>query len=388
MVPTVAMSSAAPDPTNTSPIPVTAQFSENVTGFTAADIVAGNATVTSFVAVDGDTYTFNLLPSGQGLVTADVPAGVAQDSDGNPNNAAVQFSRTFDSVGPAVTVNQAAGQADLATSSPVNFTVAFAEAVTGFSSADVAVSGTAGATTALVSGSGATYNVAVSGMSSNGTVIATVGGGVATDAAGNTNSASSSTDNSVRFNTPGVRVTPAIVSTAEGGATATYQVVLASQPTNDVTISITTDGQTTVSPAFVTFTPSNWSALQTVTTTAVDDAAVEGPHASTISHSAASLDDSYGGITIPNVTASISDNDRISGRPVYLPLLLVATPPPLPDLVVERVNVTHSSIQVVIRNQGPGQVTSGFWVDVYIEPRSIPTGANQIWPALASQGLV
>lgn len=101
--PTVALSSAAPDPTNTSPIAVTAQFSEPVTGFGAVDVIPGNATVGNFVAVDGDTYTFDLTPSGQGLVTADIAAGVADDAAGNDNTAAVQFTRTFDSVAPTVT---------------------------------------------------------------------------------------------------------------------------------------------------------------------------------------------------------------------------------------------------------------------------------------------
>jgi large repetitive protein len=103
--PTVAMSSAAPNPTSTSPIPVTAQFSENVTGFTAGDITAGNATVNNFVAVDGDTYTFDLTPSGQGTVTANIAAGVASDAAGNLNTAATQFSRTYDSVAPDTTID-------------------------------------------------------------------------------------------------------------------------------------------------------------------------------------------------------------------------------------------------------------------------------------------
>ena len=55
---------------------------------------SGSPAFQADVAVDGDTYTFNLVPSGQGLVTADVPAGVAADIGGNPNNAATQFSRT------------------------------------------------------------------------------------------------------------------------------------------------------------------------------------------------------------------------------------------------------------------------------------------------------
>ena len=100
-----------------------------------------------------------------------------------------------------MTINQAAGQADPTNASPINFTVVFSESVTGFTGADVTLSGTAGATTATVTGSGTTYNVAVSGMTSDGTVIATVPAGGATDAAGNTNTASTSTDNTVTYDT-------------------------------------------------------------------------------------------------------------------------------------------------------------------------------------------
>ena len=51
--------------------------------------------------------------------------------------------------------------------------------------------------TAIVTGSGTTYNVAVSGMTGSGTVIASVAANVAEDGAGNDNEASTSTDNTV-----------------------------------------------------------------------------------------------------------------------------------------------------------------------------------------------
>ena len=51
----------------------------------------------------------------------------------------------------------------------------------------------------LVSGSGTTYNVAVSGMTGNGTVIASLAAGVAQTGTGNLNTASTSTDNTVTF---------------------------------------------------------------------------------------------------------------------------------------------------------------------------------------------
>ena len=92
---------------------------------------------------------------------------------------------TVDTTAPTVTINQAGTQNDPTNASPINFTVVFSESVTGFTGADVSLSGTAGATTATVTGSGTTYNVAVSGMTSDGTVIASIPAGGALDAAGN-----------------------------------------------------------------------------------------------------------------------------------------------------------------------------------------------------------
>ena len=108
-----------------------------------------------------------------------------------------------DTTAPSVTINQASTQADPTTDSPIHFTAVFNEPVTDFTDSDVTLSGTAGATTAVVTeiapNDGTTYDVAVSGMSSDGTVIASVPANAAQDAAQNDNSASTSEDNTVDF---------------------------------------------------------------------------------------------------------------------------------------------------------------------------------------------
>jgi len=101
--PTVTITSTASDPTSTSPIPMTATFSENVTGFENGDITVGNGAAGNFAGSD-NVYTFNVTPAGQGAVTVDIAAGVAQDAAGNPNTAAAQFSITYDSVHPTVQI--------------------------------------------------------------------------------------------------------------------------------------------------------------------------------------------------------------------------------------------------------------------------------------------
>ena len=97
---------------------------------------------------------------------------------------------------------------------------------------------------------------------------------------------------------------------AEGDATDSYTLVLGSSPSADVTITVSPDAQTVVSPGTVIFTSSDFSTAQTVTVTAVNDATVEGNHTSIISHSAASSDANYNGISISSVTAAVTDNDN------------------------------------------------------------------------------
>jgi hypothetical protein len=113
-----------------------------------------------------------------------------------------------DTTAPAVTINQASSQADPTSATPILFDVVFQEPVTGFDASGVVLGGTAGATSAVVSGGGAVYQVAVSGMAQSGTVTATVPAGVVADAAGNLNVASTSTDSVVTFAPPVVPPPP------------------------------------------------------------------------------------------------------------------------------------------------------------------------------------
>lgn len=102
-LPTVSMNSTTANLTNISSIPVTITFSSSVTGFMASDITTSNGSVSNF-AGSGTSYTFNLLPSANGLVTVNIPAGAAQDTFGNNNLASSQFSRTYDTIPPVTSI--------------------------------------------------------------------------------------------------------------------------------------------------------------------------------------------------------------------------------------------------------------------------------------------
>ncbi len=168
--PTVTMTSLASDPTNTSPIAVRVTFSESVTGFTSTDIVPANGAVSNFTG-SGASYTFDLTPGVQGLVTADIAAGVATDLAGNGNTIATQFSRVYDVISPIVSSSLLANPSPTNLAS-VNFTVTFSEFVMGVDVTDFSLTttGVLGAYVTGVSGSGNVYAVTVNTGSGNGTI--------------------------------------------------------------------------------------------------------------------------------------------------------------------------------------------------------------------------
>ncbi|OGG40587.1 hypothetical protein A2118_03130 [Candidatus Kaiserbacteria bacterium GWA2_50_9] len=102
--PSVVLASVTANPTN-GLIAVTAQFSESVTGFDATDVTVGNGAVENFVAVDGDSYTFNVNPTDGAsfAVTIDVLADKAIDTATNNNTESNPLAYTSDTVVPTVT---------------------------------------------------------------------------------------------------------------------------------------------------------------------------------------------------------------------------------------------------------------------------------------------
>ena len=93
--------------------------------------------------------------------------------------------------------------------------------------------------------------------------------------------------------TAGVTVVPETsLRVDEGGADGSYTVVLASEPSGNVTVTATSGDldAVTVSPMSLTFTTGNWATAQTVTVTAVDDTDANDEVVD-VSHRAASTDD-------------------------------------------------------------------------------------------------
>jgi hypothetical protein len=112
----------------------------------------------------------------------------------------------------------------------------------------------------------------------------------------------------------GIDVSEAAGSTGEGGTNTTFTIVLNSQPTADVTISLSsndgTEGTLATSMMSVTFTPDDWNVAKTITVRGEDDDVVDGnrPY-KVITGAATSDDETYSGINPDDVDVVNVDND-------------------------------------------------------------------------------
>ena len=107
----------------------------------------------------------------------------------------------------------------------------------------------------------------------------------------------------------GVSVSEASLTIAEGSS-GTYTIVLDSQPTADVTVTINDPSNTdvTAEPASLTFSSTDWNTPKTVTVNAAQDADAEDETA-TVTHTVTSTDSSYSGASANSVTVSITDDE-------------------------------------------------------------------------------
>src|SRR2546428_3543503 len=106
-------------------------------------------------------------------------AGIAADNRARPRAVIVTVTTPpIDTTPPSVNINQAATQADPASTAPINFTVVFSDPVSAFTRSGHAITGTAGgAKTASVGGSGGRHTAAVSRITTGGTARATIAPG-------------------------------------------------------------------------------------------------------------------------------------------------------------------------------------------------------------------
>ncbi|HKX54536.1 MAG TPA: hypothetical protein VJN01_00435, partial [Xanthomonadales bacterium] len=112
--------------------------------------------------------------------------------------------------------------------------------------------------------------------------------------------------------TAGITVSAISGNTTEAGGTATFTVVLNAQPTNNVSIGLSSSDTTegTVLPSSLQFTSGDWSAPKLVTVTGVDDALDDGNVGySIITAPAVSADGKYSGFNAADVAVINSNNE-------------------------------------------------------------------------------
>ena len=168
------------------PYNVTIEFNEDVTGFEVGDIMVGNGSAGNFVAVDGNTYTTDITPDGNGDITLDIAANVAQDGASNGNTVATQALTLYDAVGPTVDIQ---GEPLIVNdNTPYTVTVEFSEDIIGFDLTDITVANGVASNFQATDGNTYTADITPDG---NGNITIDISGGVAQDGATNDNTVAS-----------------------------------------------------------------------------------------------------------------------------------------------------------------------------------------------------
>ncbi len=214
IVPSVTINQAISqsDPAGVLPVNFTIVFSEpiNTGTFTSSDITQnGSASFITWNITDsGDQMNFTLsaVASGNGTLVPSIAANRVTDLAGNNNTASTSTDNSVtlnDITSPTVTINQASAQSDPTSTLPINFTVIFSEPINPsvFTTSDITQSGTAtGITWSIVnSGNSQTFTLSATAVTGFGTLIPSIAANRVTDWAGNNNTASTSTDNSITY---------------------------------------------------------------------------------------------------------------------------------------------------------------------------------------------
>lgn len=194
------------DPTNGNAV-FTAVFSEPILGgtFGPADVtLGGTATgqmLVSHTSGDNITWTITISATGPGTIIPSLAAGVVKDPALNDNLASTSTDNTvtFDNAAPSVTINQVAGP-DPTNITPVSFTAVFSEAInpSTFTNGDITLGGSAAGktVTSRTTVDNITWDISINATGS-GTIVPSLAASVVQDLAGNNNTASTSTDNSI-----------------------------------------------------------------------------------------------------------------------------------------------------------------------------------------------
>ena len=254
---------AVPADTQKGAFEVTITFTESVSDFEQSDLtVSGTATatVTAWTTTDDTVFTATITPMASGDVVVSVIADVAMDAVGNNNTASDSQTVTVDMDAPSVSISVPAGVQN----TTFDVVITFTESVSGFEQADLSVSGTAAATvTAWSTTDEATYTATITPTTS-GDVVVSVIADLATDAAGNNNTAADSQTVTVDMDAPSVSISvPAGVQNGAFDVVITFTESVSGFEQADVMLSGTATASIT---AWQTTDDTVWTATITPTT--------------------------------------------------------------------------------------------------------------------------
>ena len=309
------------------------------------DIGGTTLTATSAIAVGATEATWSVSPAASaGYVTESITSVSVTATKLNYTSVTVTRTLTVDLTAPTVSYTAPSilnvGEAIMAMV-PTKSEDIFSYAISGGSlPRGLSLNGTTGV---------------ISGRPTTGTPNMQTVGVLATDGAGNVDRPQI-TFPPVDGPEPGVtarRMDPSMPLSVPEGGSAEYTLVLDTQPTHDVTITVKSpagDEDLTAAPTTLTFTPANWNAERTVTVSAAEDAdGMRGIR--NLLHNADSDDILYDGISIGSVVAVEADNDQI-GVTVWPQVLRMAEGGSAEYTVVLNTQPTDDVTIMVTRDQG------------------------------------
>lgn len=182
LVPTI--STSEPDPTNAAAIPIFVNFGGNVTGFDSSDILLSTGNVTNLIDLGNGLFIFDLVPTGDAVITVDIATGAARDAGNKQTLGAAQFSITSDRSGPVPVLTGPASPHNVA---PFSINVSFNEPMFGLQVSDFVVSN---GTVLNVQPVGGNNFVVLVGVAADGVVTVDLPAGSVNDFVGNPNVAS------------------------------------------------------------------------------------------------------------------------------------------------------------------------------------------------------
>ncbi|MBI5842794.1 MAG: lamin tail domain-containing protein [Chloroflexi bacterium] len=174
----------------------------------AGDFAVNGTTTATVTSASGIGSVYDVTISGGNLSGLNDDVGL--DFSASPNitdTAGNSFVKaepstdevyTVDNTAPTVTINKASGQANPASTLPINFAVVFSEpiSVSSFTSADITQDGTATVNTWSITDSGdqTNFTLSATAVAGSGTLKPSIAVNLLTDLAGNDNTAGTSTD--------------------------------------------------------------------------------------------------------------------------------------------------------------------------------------------------